>query len=118
MLYEALRKEVLSSDYLQIDESTIPVVDKDKPGTTRKGYHWIVKSPDQNQLFFHYQKGSRAQKVVVDLLRDFNGAVQSDGYGAYTIYEKKANVLLLGCWAHARRKFMESLTNEIGRAHV
>jgi transposase len=116
LLYEALRKEVLSSDYLQIDESTIPVVDKDKPGATRKGYHWIVKSPDQNQLFFHYQKGSRAQKVVVDLLRNFNGAVQSDGYGAYTIYEKKANVLLLGCWAHARRKFMESLTNDKQRA--
>lgn len=44
-LYETLKRQILSTDYIQIDESTIPVVDKDKPGSTRKGYHWIVKSP-------------------------------------------------------------------------
>jgi len=41
--------------------------------------------------------------VVVDLLRSFKGAVQSDGYGAYDIYENKKDVMLLGCMAHARR---------------
>lgn len=47
-LYEALKKEILGSDYIQVDETTIPVVDQDKPGATRKGYHWIVKSPVQS----------------------------------------------------------------------
>jgi len=116
LLYETLKKEVLSSDYIQIDESTIPVMDKDHPGSTRKGYHWIVRSPMQNQLFFHYQNGSRAQKVVVELLRSFQGAVQSDGYGAYDIYENKKGVLLLGCMAHARRKFEQSLKDDPERA--
>jgi len=115
-LYEALKKEVLSGDYIQIDESTIPVVDKDKPGSTRKGYHWIVKSPVQNQLFFHYQHGSRAQYVVVELLKSFQGAVQSDGYGAYDIYENKKGVLLLGCVAHSRRRFEQALKNDPERA--
>jgi transposase len=115
-LYGALKKEILASDYIQIDESTIPVVDKDKPGATRKGYHWIVKSPVQNQLFFHYQKGSRAQHVVVGLLHDFQGAAQSDGYGAYNIYETKKGVLLLGCMAHARRYFEQALKNDPDRA--
>jgi len=116
LLYETLKKEVLSSDYIQIDESTIPVMDKDHPGSTRKGYHWIVRSPMQNQLFFHYQNGSRAQKVVVQLLHSFQGAVQSDAYGAYDIYENKKNVLLLGCIAHARRKFESSLKDDPERA--
>lgn len=115
-LYQQLKKDVLSSDYIQIDESTIPVLDKDKPGATRKGYHWVVRSPEKQQLFFHYDKGSRAQYVVVDLLKDFEGTVQSDGYGAYDIYEKKQNVLLLGCWAHARRKFEQALGNDPPRA--
>jgi transposase len=115
-LYDCLKKEVLSSDYLQMDESSIPVMDKDKPGSTRKGYHWIVRSPMQNQLFFCYQQGSRGQKVVIDLLRDFKGALQSDGYGAYSIYENKKNVLLLGCMAHARRKFEEALKEDRPRA--
>ncbi|NDV67357.1 IS66 family transposase [Dysgonomonas sp. 25] len=115
-LYKQLKKNVLGSDYIQVDETTIPVLDKDKPGATRKGYHWVVRSPENEQLFFHYDKGSRAQYVVVDLLKDFKGTVQSDGYGAYDIYEKKQDVLLLGCWAHARRKFEQALGNDPPRA--
>lgn len=116
LLYETLKKEVLSGDYIQIDESTIPVMDKDHPGSTRKGYHWIIKSPMQNQVFFHYQNGSRAQKVLVELLHSFQGAVQSDAYGAYDIYENKKGVLLLGCMAHGRRKFEIALKDDPDRA--
>jgi hypothetical protein len=61
-----------------------------------------------NLVFFHYDQGSRAQKVVIELLRNYQGAVQTDGYEAYSIYERKKGVLLLGCWAHARRKFTEA----------
>ena len=115
-LYEVLTKEVLLCTYINIDESTIPVMDRDKPGGTKKGYFWIVRSPDQNQLFFYYDKGSRAQRVVVELLKSFKGAVQSDGYGAYDIYENKKDVMLLGCMAHARRKFEQALENDPQRA--
>ena len=115
-LYRKLRERVLGCDYIQVDESIIPVLDKDKPGATRKGYHWVVRSPELRSLFFHYDKGSRAQYVVVELLKDFRGAVQSDGYGAYDIYENKQGVLLLGCWAHIRRKFEHALADDPQRA--
>jgi transposase len=115
-LYDRLKKEVLSSDYIQIDETTIPVMDKDHPGATKKGYHWIIRAPEMRKLYFHYDEGSRAQRVAIDILKDFKGAVQSDGYGAYSIYENKKNVLLLGCWAHARRKFEQALNNDPARA--
>ncbi len=115
-LYECLRRHVLGCDYIQVDESIIPVLDKDKPGATRKGYHWVVRSPELKSLFFHYDKGSRAQYVAVELLKDFQGAVQCDGYGAYDIYENKQGVLLLGCWAHIRRKFEHALTDDPQRA--
>ena len=36
-LYEVHRKQVLSSDYLQADETPIKVLDKAKKGTTHKG---------------------------------------------------------------------------------
>lgn len=115
-LYRKLRERVLGCDYIQVDESIIPVLDKDKPGATRKGYHWVVRSPELKSLFFHYDKGSRAQYVIVELLKDFQGAVQSDGYGAYDIYENKQGVLLLGCWAHIRRKFEHALADDPQRA--
>ncbi len=115
-LYLKLRERVMTSGYIQMDESIIPVVDKDKPRATKKGYHWVVRSPELKSLFFHYDKGSRAKYVAVDILKDFKGAVQSDGYGAYDIYEKKQGVALLGCWAHVRRKFEHALEEDPDRA--
>jgi len=115
-LYEELRRQVLKTDYIQIDETTIPVLDKDKPGGTKKGYHWIVRTPQEKKLFFHYDRGSRAQRVAIDILMNFKGAVQSDGYGAYNIYENKDQVTLLGCWAHARRFADKALDNDPQRA--
>lgn len=106
-LYYRLREIVLTSDYIQVDESTVPVID-DKKHRAVKAYLWVVRSVMDGLVFFHYDKGSRAQKVVIELLSDFQGAVQTDGYEAYSIYEHKKGVLLLGCWAHARRKFTEA----------
>jgi transposase len=107
-LYYRLKEIVLQTDYIQIDESTVPVIDNEKHRAV-KSYLWVVRAVMKNLVFFHYDKGSRAQKVVVELLRNYQGAVQTDGYEAYSIYENKKGVLLLGCWAHARRKFSDAL---------
>ncbi len=110
-LYYHLREVIMESDYIQVDESTVPVINNEKHKTV-KAYLWMVRSVMNNLVFFHYDKGSRAQKVVVELLKGFKGAIQTDGYEAYSIYEQKKGVLLLGCWAHARRKFEESLAED------
>jgi transposase len=110
-LYFRLQELVKESDYIQVDESTVPVVNSEKHKTV-KAYLWMVRSVMKPLVYFHYDKGSRAQKVVVELLQGFQGAIQTDGYEAYTIYEQKKGVLLLGCWAHARRKFEESLSED------
>lgn len=106
-LYYRLREIVLATDYIQVDESTVPVVNNEKHRTV-KAYLWVVRSVMDDTVFFHYDKGSRAQKVVIELLHNYKGAIQTDGYEAYSIYENKKDVLLLGCWAHARRKFTEA----------
>ncbi len=110
-MYYRLRELVLSSDYIQVDESTVPVIDNKKKRAV-KAYLWVVRSVMGKMVFFHYDKGSRAQKVVIELLHNFQGAVQTDGYDVYSIYENKKGVLLLGCWAHARRKYTEALKED------
>lgn len=72
----------------------------------------MVRAVMQNQVFFHYDHGSRAQKVVVPLLSDFQGTLQTDGYEVYNMYEDKKGVFPLGCWAHTRRKFEEALKED------
>lgn len=110
-LYQKLAETVLSSDYIQMDESTLPVIDKDKHRAV-KGYVWSVRDVHTGQVFFHYDKGSRSRRVLISILRDYRGTVQTDGYEAYSIYENKKGVLLLGCWAHARRKFESALSED------
>ena len=115
-LYAKLAQQVLQSDYLQIDETTLPVIDNEKNRAV-KGYVWAVMDMVKQQMFFHYDKGSRSQKTLVSLLRNYRGAIQSDGYEAYSIYENKEGVLLLGCWAHARRKFENALKEDAIKAN-
>jgi transposase len=110
-LYYRLREIVLATDYIQVDESTVPVINDEKHRAV-KSYLWVVRSVMDNLMFFHYDKGSRAQRVVIELLKSYQGAIQTDGYDAYSIYENKKGVLLLGCWAHARRKFNDALKED------
>lgn len=115
-LYIALMKRVLASDYIQVDETTHKITDR--RGTARKAYIWAVRDARSPGIFFHYDKGSRSQEVVLKLLKDYQGALQTDGYAAYSIYENKQGVLPLGCMAHVRRKFETALqtTPEAQRA--
>ena len=114
-LYYRLKELVLATDYIQVDETTLPVVHQEKHKAI-KGYIWMVRSVMDSLVFFHYDHGSRAQKVVLPLLKDFRGALQTDSYDVYKIYEDKQGVLPLGCWAHARRKFEEALKEDKTRA--
>ena len=53
--------------------------------------------------FFHYDNGSRSQKVAVRLLKNFKGYLQSDGHPIYDAFEDGEDVCLCGCLAHIRR---------------
>lgn len=113
--YYRLKELILNSDYIQSDETTIPIINSEKH-TTIKGYIWMIRAVMDDLVFFHYDHGSRAQKVALQLFKDYQGVIQTDGYAVYDIYENKKGVLPIGCWAHARRKFEEALSEDKDRA--
>ncbi len=115
-LYDEIWKQIKNLDHLFVDESTIPVQNVDKPGGTVKGYHWIFKGINPQLVFFYYNKGSRAQYILQEVLPGFQGAVQCDGYAAYEQLDNIKGVMTIGCWAHARRKFEQALDNDPERA--
>jgi len=114
-LYGKLSGLLVSSTYLMADETPIAVLDKDKPGTTHRGYHWVYYSPMDKIVGFHYQKG-RGREGPATFLKDFRGTLQTDGYSAYDSFEKPGEIYLLSCMAHARRKFDEARNNDRQRA--
>jgi len=117
-LYQCLKKQVIKGDYLMADETPISVLTEDKPGATHKGYHWVYYSPVERLVCFDYRKG-RGREGPEELLKDYQGALQADGYTGYEAFEKQPGITLLACMAHARRKFDEALKNDKARAeHV
>jgi transposase len=114
-LYNRLTEKVKASHYLMADETPIPVLTKDKPGSTHKGYHWVYYSPLDSLVCFDYRKG-RGRDGPTKFLDGFRGALQSDGYHAYNEFQNREGITLLACMAHARRKFDQALSNDPDRA--
>lgn len=114
-LYELLEEKLAQSDYIQIDESPMPVLSKDKPGSTHKGYMWVSHLPKEKVVLFKYDP-SRAQAVANTLLANSQGCVQTDGYVGYEQVSKREDITHICCMAHARRKFEKALDNDKTRA--
>lgn len=110
-LYKLLREKVMASEYIQIDESTVPVIDNEKK-RTRKGYLWCVRDGIEGQLFFWYDRGSRSKATARQLLGAYRGTFQSDGYEAYDQFCRIPGVLGAACWAHVRRYFVDALKED------
>lgn len=115
-LYEKLVEQIIRGSYLMADETPIAVLDKDKPRTTHRGYHWVYYSPQEKLVCFNYRKG-RGSEGPQEFLKDFKGTLQTDGYGAYDSFEREGKIRLLACMAHARRKFDEAKNNDPPRAN-
>lgn len=101
-LYSELVKLVTGSGYVQVDETTVRVINKGK-GKTDKEYLWMVRAVMERLVIFHYDDGSRSGQTIRNLLKDFKGYLQSDGYSAYNAFEGTKDVCLIVCLAHIRR---------------
>ena len=115
-LYEVLRKIILETDYLMADETTIRVLTKDKPGASHRGFHWVYYDPVRRLVLFDYREG-RSKAGPNEILQDFTGHLQTDGYAAYTNLQTRGKITLLACMAHARRKFKKAEENDKARSH-
>jgi transposase len=117
-LYELHKKQVLDSSYLHVDETTIKVQDENKKGTTHLGYYWVYHNSEQKLALFDYHKG-RGREGAEDILQNFKGYIQTDGYNVYDDFDKRADITQLNCMVHARRKFSEAMDNDDTRSrHV
>lgn len=76
-VHNAHVKKLITSNYLQADETPIQVLTKDKKGKTQRGYFWVYHDPLQKIVLFDYRK-SRASTGPSEFLKDFEGTLQID----------------------------------------
>ncbi|MCA4807514.1 MULTISPECIES: IS66 family transposase [Myroides] len=117
-LYQKLVMDIKNEGYLQVDETTIKVLDEKKKDKSHLGYYWVYHAPISKLVMFNYSP-TRASSAALPVLENFKGYLQTDGYSGYKAYGNKSDVTHLGCWAHARREFERALDNDKIRAqHV
>ena len=115
-LYRALKLEVLQSGYLHADETPIKVLDNNKKGKAHRGYFWVYNHSPGKMVFFDYQEG-RGESGPQGILKEYKGYLQTDGYQVYDAFDKREEIILLHCMAHARRYFIEAVNNDADRAN-
>lgn len=120
-LYDLLHQELLTREVIWSDDTTMKVVEAQRS----KCHMWVYgcggDSPVPGQppgiVLYDYQD-SREETCPVEFLRGYEGYLQADGYAGYM----KTTAEVVGCLAHARRKFMEAKVaqpeGKIGRADL
>jgi transposase len=109
-LMEILEGRLRSGPLLQIDETTVQVMAEPGRENTAVSYMWVARggSPQAPVILYRYAP-SRSSEVAKEILEGYSGYVQTDGYEGYDrACENAKNVVHVGCWAHARRKFFEA----------
>jgi transposase len=105
-----LHEEILSGPVLNLDETTVQVLKEPGRKNTSKSYMWLARGgpPGKPGVLFHYSP-SRSGKIAEELVRDFSGYLQTDGYAGYNALGEREGIIHVGCMAHVRRKFMDVL---------
>jgi transposase len=105
-LVGVMRKDLLMGGYLQADETIVPVQMHDKRGADHQAYLWQYGNPG-GETVFDFRLG-RDRAGPKKFLEEWEGILQTDGYAAYDRVGGRG-LVHVGCWAHARRKFVDAV---------
>jgi transposase len=109
-LADLMDRLIREGPIVNIDETPVQVLKEPGRADTQKSYMWVFRGGDPPRPVLRYQyHPTRAGSVPLSYLAGFKGYVQTDGYNGYDALGRKPGIVMLGCWAHARRKFHEVL---------
>jgi len=105
-----LREEILKSFVLQADETFVRYLGEE-PGKSSLGYLFGYAGDAEHRFVYYDFQPNRSREGPRQVLADFRGILQTDGYSAYEALVKEFPDRLTpaGCWMHTRRGFDEAL---------
>lgn len=107
-------KELLGSKKIHTDDTVVPVLEKDRK-TTKQGRLWVYGN--DTHIVYDYTP-NRSREGPKAFLKGYRGYLQADAYAGYNELVGKGKATLVGCWAHARRKFVEAKDSDPLRSHT
>jgi transposase len=109
-LEELFIENIKKGPVINMDETTVQVMGEEDRADTCKSYMWLARGgPPETPIVYYKYHPRRNSKYISDFLDGFKGFVQADGYKAYdTALKDNEDITLVGCMAHARRKFFDA----------
>ena len=104
-VYDVLHEQLCRKPVLHADETALQVLKEPGRSSTSKSYMWLYRTSGcakQTIVLYEYQPTRKAEHAEA-FLKGFSGWLHADGY------KLPGNIRVVGCWAHARRKFDEAL---------
>ncbi len=106
-LYDRMKELLLQKEVLYADETTLQVLREPGRAAESTSYMWLYRSGrDGPAIVLYDYQTTRASKHPRQFLTGFTGYLHVDGYAGYNGLPE---ITLVGCWAHARRRFHEAL---------
>ncbi len=96
---------VLQSHVLATDDTVLPLL---QPGKAKQARMWVYQGDEQHPYNVFDFTESRKRDGLSRFLRDVRGTLLADAYGGYDGTVVNQDLPRAGCWAHARRKFVET----------
>ena len=116
-LYERMAEQVRKSHVVATDETRMPMLN---PGQTHPARMWVYVGDHEHPYNVFDFTLSRGRDGPKHFLKDYNQVLLADAYGGYNGVVASNQMTRAGCWAHARRKFIdaEKAAPEIAREAV
>jgi transposase len=106
-LYDRMVQRVLKSRVIGTDDTVMPMQEPGR-GKTRPARVWVyVGDQDHPYTVFDFTL-SRARDGPATFLKGYTGTLMADAYGGYDGIVIGSTITRAGCWAHARRKFVDA----------
>lgn len=106
-LINLIHERMIEAPCLHVDETRVQVLKEPGRKAEAQSFMWVIRSTEHPAVLFHYSP-SRSGDVAKNLLEGFKGALMVDGYEGYRAVCEGNALVRLGCWAHARRGFVEA----------
>lgn len=108
-VYEELHRQLVGRDVLHADETTLQVLREPGKSAQSKSYMWLYRTGGdaEHPIVLYEYSPNRKPKNAEMFLEGFTGWLHADGYPGY--HSLPEQIRVVGCWAHARRKFDEAV---------
>ena len=113
LVYDKLHELIYDSKVIHADETPAKVmrIDDKKIVGGKKTYMWVYRNrptKTSHPIVLYDWQPSRKADHPREFLKNYSGAVVTDGYQVYhKLDAERADLNVAGCWIHARRPYAE-----------